>query len=122
MVNIRSSELDLIFYALSDTTRRRILEMLGKKIHTVGELANPFRMSLAAISKHIKILENAKLLKRTREGRVHHCELNQTSLNTAEACIHYYQKFWESRLDGFAQSLETKTHLQEQNHGQRRRK
>jgi DNA-binding transcriptional ArsR family regulator len=106
MVNIRSSELDLIFYALSDSTRRRILEMLGKKIHSVGELAAPFRMSLAAVSKHIKILEKARLLKRTHEGRIHHCELNQSSFATAEECIRYYQKFWESRLDALALYLE----------------
>jgi DNA-binding transcriptional ArsR family regulator len=120
MVNIRSSELDMIFYALSDSTRRRILEMLGKRMHTIGELADPFRMSLAAISKHIKVLEKAKLLKRTRSGRIHHCELEQASLNTAEECIQYYQKFWERHLDGLAQYLEQTP--KEKPHGPHRRK
>ena len=106
MVNIQSAQLDLIFHALSDSTRRQILEMLGEGARTVGELAAPFRMSLAAISKHIKVLEGARLLKRRREGRVHHCELEVSSFATAEECIRYYQKFWERRLDAFEKVLE----------------
>ena len=70
MVNLQAAELDLIFYALSDSTRRNILRMIGEKTRTITELAEPFRMSLAAVSKHVKVLEKARLLRRTREGRI----------------------------------------------------
>ena len=106
MVNILSSELDLLFYALSDPTRRKILSMTGERTHTIGELAEPFKMSLAAISKHIKILEKAKLLIRKRQGRIHECTLNPAALRSAEECIQFYTQFWTQRLDLFAEDLE----------------
>lgn len=106
MVNIQAEQLDLLFYALSDSTRRQILALIGKKAHTVSELAKPFKMSLAAVSKHIKILENAKLLIRKRQGRVHSCTLDASQLKTAEACIKFYTQFWNQRLDMLTQSLE----------------
>lgn len=107
MVNIISPELDLLFYALSDPTRRKILSMTGERIHTITELAEPFKMSLAAISKHIKILERARLLIRTRHGRIHECVLNPSALKSAEECIQFYTKFWNHRLDLFAKDLES---------------
>lgn len=106
MVNIRAEQLDLLFYALSDSTRRQILALVGKKAHTVTELARPFKMSLAAVSKHIKILEDAKLLVRKIEGRVHSCTLDATQLKSAEACIQFYTQFWNERLDLLTQNLE----------------
>lgn len=106
MVNIQAAELDMIFYALSDSTRRRILNMIAQKTRTVTELAEPFRMSLAAVSKHIKILEKAKLLKRNKEGRIHHCTLDAAALVKAEECIRFYQQFWTERLDDLASYLE----------------
>jgi len=109
MVNILSSELDLLFYALSDPTRRKILSMVGERIHTITELADPFKMSLAAISKHVKILERARLLTRKRHGRIHECVLNPSALKSAEECIQFYTQFWNHRLDLFAKNLETKT-------------
>jgi DNA-binding transcriptional ArsR family regulator len=108
MVNIMSSELDLLFYALSDPTRRKILSMSGERTRTITELAAPFKMSLAAVSKHIKILEQAKLLTRRRHGRIHECRLNAKALKAAEECIHFYTKFWNERLDILAHHLETK--------------
>lgn len=106
MVNIQAEQLDLLFYALSDATRRQILVLAGRRAHTVGELAKPFQMSLAAISKHIKILEEAKLLVRKRFGRVHSCTLDPTALKTAEDCIKFYTQFWNHRLDSLAEQLE----------------
>jgi DNA-binding transcriptional ArsR family regulator len=106
MVNLLSAELDLLFYALSDPTRRKILGMIGVETKTVTELAEPFKMSLAAISKHIKILEKATLLKRTKTGRVHHCVLDPTALKTAEDCIQFYTQFWNQRLDLLAEHLD----------------
>lgn len=106
MVNIQAAQLDLLFYALSDATRRQILALVGKKAHTITELARPFNMSLAAVSKHIRILENAKLLIRKREGRIHFCTLDATQLKTAEECIKFYTQFWNDRLDTLSQNLE----------------
>ena len=106
MVNIQSGQLDVLFYALSDATRRQILALTGKRAHTVTELARPFKMSLAAVSKHIKILEEAKLLIRKKHGRIHSCTLDATQLKTAEACIQFYTQFWNQRLDSLALTLE----------------
>jgi DNA-binding transcriptional ArsR family regulator len=107
MVNILSAELDQVFYALSDPTRRRILNMLNEGACTISALAEPFHMSLAAISKHIKILEKAKLLNRKVSGRIHECSINPATLKTAEECIQYYTRFWTPSLDAFAAELES---------------
>jgi DNA-binding transcriptional ArsR family regulator len=106
MVNLQAEQLDLLFYALSDSTRRQILALVGQKAHTITELAKPFKMSLAAVSKHIKILEGAKLLVRKRQGRIHSCTLDASQLKTAEACIKFYTQFWNQRLDMLTQTLE----------------
>jgi DNA-binding transcriptional ArsR family regulator len=111
MVNIQAAELDLIFYALADPTRRKILGMVGEASRTVTELAEPFRMSLAAVSKHIKILEKAKLIKRTKQGRIHHCTLEVAPLVRAEECIRFYQQFWTERLDDLALFLEGESNV-----------
>jgi DNA-binding transcriptional ArsR family regulator len=107
MVNILSNEYDVLFYALSDPTRRQILNMLNQGTRTISELAQPFKMSLPAISKHIKILERAKLLNRKKTGRIHECALNPEALKTAEECIQFYTKFWNDRLDVFVEELES---------------
>jgi DNA-binding transcriptional ArsR family regulator len=109
MVNLLSADLDLLFYALSDPTRRQILSMLNDGKCTIGELADPFKMSLAAISKHIKILEKAKLLKRKKLGRIHECTLNPGALKSAEECLQFYTQFRNERLDRFAEDLETES-------------
>jgi DNA-binding transcriptional ArsR family regulator len=108
MVNILSSDLDLVFYALSDPTRRKILSMLNDGTNTITALAEPFNMSLAAVSKHIKILEKAKLLNRKKIGRIHECSMNPAALRRAEEAIQFYTKFWEEHLDAFAKNLEKK--------------
>jgi DNA-binding transcriptional ArsR family regulator len=106
MVNLQTAELDLVFYALADPTRRQILRMVGEDTRTITELAEPFRMTLAAVSKHIKVLEKAKLVKRKKQGRIHHCSLDAAPLTKAEECIRFYQNFWNDRLDGLANYLE----------------
>lgn len=107
MVDIISSDLDLLFYALSDPTRRKILSMLQERSHTIGALADPFNMSLAAISKHIKILEKANLLNRKKMGRIHECSINPAAFKSAEECIQFYTQYWNDRLDAFADELES---------------
>jgi DNA-binding MarR family transcriptional regulator len=81
--------------------------MLNDGSATIGALANPFKMSLAAISKHIKILERANLLSRRKFGRIHECTINPSALKTAEDCIQFYTQFWTNQLDTFAMNLES---------------
>ena len=99
MVKSTSYNLDLIFQALGDPTRRAILGAVSRREHTVTEIAKPFKMSLAAVSKHLKVLECAKLIRREKRGSFHHVRLNAEALMTAEQWISYYQEFWESRLE-----------------------
>ncbi len=106
MVNYLSSELDLLFYALSNPTRRGIVNMLNKGTCTIGELAEPFHMSLAAISKHVKILEDAKLLIRKKSGRIHECAINPEAMKTVEEYVQFYTQFWTNQLDAFVDDLE----------------
>lgn len=106
MVNYSSSKLDNIFSALADPTRRAILARLAEGEVTIKELAKPHAMSLPAISKHIKVLERAGLLKREIDGRIHRCQLTGKPLGAAADWIGHYRKFWDSRLDALAQYLE----------------
>ena len=99
MVKQNEKKLDEIFHALSDTTRRKILLKLVEREHTVSELAQPFEISLAAVSKHLKVLERAGLLVRARMGREHHLQAKMTALNDAMDVIAHYQSFWNKQLD-----------------------
>jgi DNA-binding transcriptional ArsR family regulator len=101
------AELDAIFSALSDRTRRRILARLSRSAATIGELASPFSMSLPAVSKHVRILEQAGLLRRERNGWYHHCHLLGRPLATAGEFIDRYRSFWEQTLDELARYAET---------------
>src|SRR4051794_2954681 len=121
MVELSSSQLDLLFYALSDATRRQILELVRGQARTITELAHPFRMSLAAVSKHIKILEKASLITRVRKGRIHECTLDPTALRSAEACIRFYTDFWNQKLDLFEKGFESATHNEGKSHGKHRK-
>ncbi|HEY1551713.1 MAG TPA: metalloregulator ArsR/SmtB family transcription factor [Kofleriaceae bacterium] len=94
--------LDDVFGALADRTRRQMVRRLAKAPATVGELAAPFEMSLPAASKHVRVLERAGLVKRTIDGREHHCELVRKRLRDANAWIARYTAMWESTLDELA--------------------
>lgn len=91
--------LDKTLYALSDSTRRSILGRLAKKECTVNEIAEPYEMSLAAVSKHLKVLEKAELIKKRKEGRSYKCRMNYEPLTEVEELIREYRKFWEARFD-----------------------
>ena len=106
-----NSDLDLVFKALSDPTRRAILAALRNGDSTVGELAAPHAMSLAGASKHIGVLERAGLLSRTRRGREYHCHLESAALESAEAWLQSYADLWNSRFDRLDELL-----MEEQNH------
>lgn len=99
MVEYEAPQLDSIFRALSDGTRRRMLRSLATQPRTVGELAAPFEISLAAASKHIKVLERAGLVQRQIQGRTHVCQLRAQALAQAEQWLKHYQQFWTERLD-----------------------
>mgnify|MGYP000457018666 CR=1 FL=1 len=99
MVELETSRLNAVFHALGDATRRRMLRRLGDGEHTVSQLAEPFDMSLAAASKHIKVLEGAGLIRREVRGRTHVCRLEPGPLASAHEWLGYYEHFWTSRLD-----------------------
>jgi DNA-binding transcriptional ArsR family regulator len=99
MVEFEASRLDIIFHALGDSTRRRMLRDLAGGARTVGQLAQPFAMSLAAASKHIKALENAGLVLREVRGRTHICRLDAGPLAGAREWLGFYERFWTERLD-----------------------
>jgi DNA-binding transcriptional ArsR family regulator len=99
MVELQAAELNSIFHALGDATRRRMLHELASGARTVGQLAEPFAMSLAAASKHIRALENAGLIRREVRGRTHLCRLDPGPLATAHQWLSYYDHFWTGRLD-----------------------
>jgi DNA-binding transcriptional ArsR family regulator len=108
MVEHESTQLDVVFQALSDNTRRRMLRNLSVQPRSVGELAAPFHISLAAASKHIKVLERAGLVQRRIQGRTHLCQLHAQALAEAERWLQHYQPFWSERLD----ALETALHAE----------
>jgi len=99
MVELRTQQLDQVFHALGDATRRRMLRELTDGERTVGELAEPFAMSLAAASKHIKALENAGLIRREVRGRTHICRLEPGPLASAHEWLEFYARYWTGRLD-----------------------
>ncbi len=90
--------LDTAFAALADATRRAILARLAEGDASVGDLAAPFDMSLPAVSKHLKLLERAGLIRRERDGRVHRCRLDPDRLHAAAAWLEHQRRAWEDRF------------------------
>jgi DNA-binding transcriptional ArsR family regulator len=115
MVEYSSRLLDRTFGALADPTRRRILAQLAKGGECVTDLARPHAMSLAAVSKHLIVLEKAGLVRRRRKGRVHSLTLEAKPMKEAQAWIDRYRKFWEGNLDQFEKYLD-KLHEKENKH------
>jgi DNA-binding transcriptional ArsR family regulator len=105
MVELHAPHLDTIFHALSDATRRGMLRQLSEGDRTVGQLAEPYAISLAAASKHIKALEHAGLIRREIRGRTHVCRLDPGPLASAQQWLNYYEPFWNSRLDALERIL-----------------
>ena len=111
MVKSKISSLDAIFHALGDPTRRSMLLQLAQAERTVGQLAEPFDMSLAAASKHVKVLEAAGLIRREVQWRNHICRLEPGPLSSAFEWLRFYEVFWASRLDVLEQLLHKDTAL-----------
>jgi DNA-binding transcriptional ArsR family regulator len=99
MVEYSQAALDRVFSAVSDATRRTILETLAKKPATITEIATPFDVSLNAVSKHVMVLERAGLIRREIRGREHLCWLDPQPLREATAWLDHYRQFWNVRLD-----------------------
>jgi len=99
MVEFSEHQIDTVFQALSDATRRQMLMTLAASEQTVGQLAAPYAMSLAAASKHIKVLETAGLVRREIQGRTHLCRLSPGPLAAAHDWLAFYERFWTARLD-----------------------
>ena len=102
-----NSQLDDLFRALADPTRRAMLRDLAAGPRTVGELAAPFEITLAGASKHIQVLERAGLLRREVSGRVHTCRLDAGPLHTGAEWLRHYERFWNQRLDALESLLAT---------------
>ena len=97
--HFHSAELDRIFFALADPTRRAILQGLTRRPATINEIARPFPVSLNAVSKHVMVLERAGMLRREIKGREHHCWIEPRPLREADEWLEHYRQFWEQRMD-----------------------
>jgi DNA-binding transcriptional ArsR family regulator len=118
MVEYTDAALDRVLEALADPTRRAIIERLARGEAKVTELARPFEISLNAVSKHLRVLERAGLMRRTVRGREHHCALRAEPMREAAQWIERYRAFWEGRLD----ALESYLRRGAQQRGRRRKR
>ncbi|KNE29205.1 ArsR/SmtB family transcription factor [Achromobacter spanius] len=105
MVNLNDDTLDSVFSALADGTRRRVLADLEQGTATVSELARPHAMSLPAFLKHLRVLEDAGLIARAKDGRVVSCTLSPQPMQAASDWLARYEKFWTGQLDSLARYL-----------------
>jgi DNA-binding transcriptional ArsR family regulator len=106
MVKYYQHELDYIFTAISDPTRRAILNRLSESEACVSDLAEPFNMSLVAVSKHLRMLERAGLVERMKKGRFHHFRLVIAPLKDAYDWLKRYEYFWNKQFDSLTHYLE----------------
>ncbi len=105
MVELRSNNLDVVFNALGDPTRRAMLRELAGGERNIGQLAEPFAMSFAAASKHVRVLEGAGLIRRRVEGRRHFCRLQADPLAEADEWLRFYEGLWTESFDRLAAVL-----------------
>jgi DNA-binding transcriptional ArsR family regulator len=99
MVITQRPVLDCVFHALADPTRRRIIERLARGERTVMELARDFTISQPAVTKHLNVLAEARIITRRREGRLRYCRLRPAALDTSLAWLGRYRRLWNDRLD-----------------------
>lgn len=98
--------LDAVLHALADRTRRALLRRLAAGPASVGELAKPIAMTRIAVSKHVRVLERARLVSRTIDGRVHRCALRTAPLHEVDRWLSAYRTFWTENLDALARFAE----------------
>src|SRR6478609_6028350 len=106
MVKYSQTGLDAAFTALSDATRRGVLEQLGRSDASITDLADKFEMTLAGMMKHVGILEDAGLVSTEKVGRVRTCKLGTRRVDEETAWLESYRKLWESRFDALDQVVE----------------
>ena len=106
MVEYQQEMLNNVVSALADPTRRAILARLAEGESSVGELAEPFDISLPAISRHLRVLRNAGLVLRHKDGRVRRCALDAAPLKAASDWVETYRRFWDDQFDALAEYLE----------------
>lgn len=106
MVKSNAAQLDSVFHALADPTRRAILRDVSGGEKTVSEVARPYPLTLAAVSKHLNVLESAELIARERRGSFQIVRLRADRMREAEEWLAYYRPFWTERLDAMAEFLE----------------
>jgi DNA-binding transcriptional ArsR family regulator len=94
--------LDLVFGALADRTRRALLAQLSHAPASISQLAGPHQMSLPAVSKHLRVLEHAGLIRRTIDGRVHRCRLDAAAMREADQWLEHYRVFWDHTLSALS--------------------
>ena len=107
MVNLKEASTDRVFQALSDPARRKILQRISLEDPTVSEIARPFDMSGPAISKHLKILEEADLITRLKDGKMRRFKLNTQPLSNAQSILQQLTSFWMGRLANLDKFLKT---------------
>ena len=107
MVESINPNLDRVFHALADRTRRTLLHTISQSRLSVGELAAPYAMSLAAVSKHLDVLERASLIRRERQGKSRMVSLNPHPLEAAQDWLAFYNQYWSDGLDRLQATLET---------------
>ncbi len=122
MVEYQTPRMNSVFHALGDATRREMLRDLARGERSVSELARPFAMSLAAVSKHIKVLEHAGLIRREVRGRTHVCRLDPGPLASAHEWLGHYERFWTSRLDELERMLRDEDAVRSKGRKSKRRK
>lgn len=105
MVDNKADSLDAVLMALADPTRRAILKQLARRESTVNEIAKPHDITLAGVSKHIKVLEKARLVVKRKDGRIQHCRLNPQPLGAVARLLIEYKRFWENQFDALEQYL-----------------
>ena len=108
MQSATETKLDLIFQALSDTTRRSILRRVARNELTISEIAEPYDLTFAAVSKHLKVLEQARLIGRRKDGSFQMIRLNPEAMKSAGQWLQFYQQFWAARMDALKTLLEEK--------------
>lgn len=113
--------LDRAFAALADPTRRAIIARLAKGETTVSQLAEPFSISLPAISRHLRVLERAALISQTREGQFRKCSLNVRGIREISSWLEFYQRFWSESFERLDTHLKTNHSNKEKLHGKRGR-
>jgi DNA-binding transcriptional ArsR family regulator len=102
----KDDRLDAVFSALADPTRRRMLVRLSRGEASITELAEPFAMTLPAVSKHLRVLEHAGLVRRRRDGWYHRCHLEARPLHEATSFLERWRPFWEQTLEQLARHVE----------------